>query len=595
MTKVEFLGIVNDIDENLINDYLVKCCSEGEAVKPFYSGYVAVPIWKRILPIAAAICAAFAVIFGGAKLLNLRLNQNSLVHSDTVTNPEVDKANEIAAKAKDDVDKFLLNAMFNGYGYNGKNKTASQISLMVENGEWSCQSNMYGFNSTGDVNWHGRAEGITAETDKTSIETAEEKLCMQFAKSDDYKDIKNANFAFLINKGKCTCSAYIGLSASELDGDYDIFNPNDFDGQFPESYKWSGGEAGIVKDKNSDKTIIVGTCPVVKMGDVEVTHKEENAQTYAYRNAKELYITINDYLKKAEQEGFGINKLDEPRSITIEVSYKRYSYTEDEELFVSMDKRGKFMLRLIHAIEDEYDYSSAWIKAYIVNGECKGIVFMTAAVGADSYPAYEDFQRGSYNWDSEEEVGSKSGITMGVYPELSYSSEELEKSVLSAAVSSITLFGKNLCLPYRARDLGEEFSIDDPSEWIVIDDVITSNLYYGDKKIGTVNLAADVENTDAARVISLCLGFGLSDKNIPDEETKKALYDSYGWYSDEIELDFLGLSFKSTEEEIIGALGTPDETTDAYFDDFMVYKYAEVEVWIKLDNGKITEFDIRLT
>ncbi|MCM1299699.1 MAG: hypothetical protein NC228_09075, partial [[Eubacterium] siraeum] len=371
MTKSEFIGIVNDIDDTLINEYLLKCCSEEEAVMPIFNGFAKTHIWKRIVPAAAVACVAFAVIFGGAKLLNLRFDQNPALQGDTVTNPEVDKANEIAARAKDDMNEFLLYAKLNGFGYNGKNKVISEIILMAENGEWSCQSNMYGFKSTGDTNWHGSAEGITAETDETSIETAEEKLCMQFAKSDYYKDIKNANFAFFINNGNCVGSAYIGLSVSELDGDYDIFDPNDYGGQFPESYKWSGGEAGFVKDKNSDKTIIVGTCPVVKMGDVEETHKEENAQTYAYRNAKELYTTFNDYLKTAEQEGFGINKLDRPQSITVWVSYGGYSSVEDEELF-SDDNRGKFMFRLIDTIRDEYYYSHAWIKAYIVNGECKG-------------------------------------------------------------------------------------------------------------------------------------------------------------------------------------------------------------------------------
>ena len=93
----------------------------------------------------------------------------------------------------------------------------------------------------------------------------------------------------------------------------------------------------------------------------------------------------------------------------------------DDELMIDAESMAKFCMRLAHAVEDEYQYSDAWVKAYIVNGKCEGVVFMSSGGVDVEYPSYEDFKKGSYRWDGEDDIGSVNGITMGVYPELSYS------------------------------------------------------------------------------------------------------------------------------------------------------------------------------
>lgn len=158
------------------------------------------------------------------------------------------------------------------------------------------------------------------------------------------------------------------------------------------------------------------------------------------------------------------------------------------------------------------------------------------------------------------------------------------------AVKNIMLFGSKVSLPCAIEDLGKEFTFTDQSEWVVIGDVVNSNLYYENKKIGTVNLSES--DGDKTQIIGLTLGFGLNSEIYQDEEIRKASFDSYGWYSEEIEIDFGGLNFNSSENEIKLCLGTPTETTDVYFDDYLVYKYPNGHIWVKFYQDMITEFTI---
>lgn len=159
-----------------------------------------------------------------------------------------------------------------------------------------------------------------------------------------------------------------------------------------------------------------------------------------------------------------------------------------------------------------------------------------------------------------------------------------------AAVKNITLFGKKISLPCTVKDLGEEFSLDERSKWVILESVVSSDLYYKNKKIGTVNLS----DSDEEQIICLDFGFGLGNEFITDEKLRKPLYESYGWYSDEIEIDFSGLKFNSSSNEIKFCLGEPTEKTDAYFKDYLVYEYLNGYVWVKFYQDMITEFVIGL-
>lgn len=432
MTKKEFLGIINDIDDDFVKDYFTGSYQgDNITVQPIYTRQNTAHGWKRIFPAAAAICAVMAVIIGGIKLANINFNETVPANSgenpanvDTVINHEVERANKIAGTANDFLTVFLSDAIMGGYGYNGSDQTLSYIVLIVKDGVWSCQSQMYGYGSGDEISWCGEAKDITAET--SYFKSAEEKLCAEFAsvEIENFEGFENINgvFTFVISQG-APRTAFIEGSPEEIiiEMDLEMFNPKDYDGNFPEKYKWSGGEAGVAKDKKTGKTVVVGTFPVVEMDDEEIPRQEETAHTYAYKNAAALYETVNNFLTNyCPDNGIEINKLDELQTITMTISYGRYNAAADEDL-VSQDDYGKFIIRIINNVEDEYDYSSGWFKAYIVNGECKGIVFMSHEVDKSiSYPSYEDFQKGSYHWDSLDDIGYVNGIAMGVYPELPY-------------------------------------------------------------------------------------------------------------------------------------------------------------------------------
>lgn len=500
MTKKEFLGIINDIDDDFVKDYFTGSYQgDNVTVQPIYTRQKTAHGWKRIFPAAAAICAVMAVIIGGIKLANINFNETVPANSgdgpanvDTVVNPEVERANKIAGTANDFLTAFLSDAIMGGYGYNGSDQTLSYIVLIVKDGVWSCQSQMYGYGSNDEMSWCGEAKDITAET--SFFKSAEEKLCAEFAsvEIENFEGFENINgvFTFVISQG-APRTAFIEGSPEKIiiEMDLEMFNPKDYDGNFPEKYKWSGGEAGVAKDKKTGKNVVVGTFPVVKMGDEEIPRQEETAHTYAYKNAKALYETVNNFLTNyCPNNGIEINKLDEPQTITMTISYGRYNATADEDL-VSQDDYGKFIIRIINNVEDEYDYSSGWFKAYIVNGECKGIVFMAnAAEDIEdflsyplSYPSYEDFQKGSYPWDSPEpeDIGSVNGLTIGVYPELSYREAVLTTDNIQQPDWESIQFNQsmgdysiNVDFPFRKReDLENVYEVDIKQDNVFIADL----------------------------------------------------------------------------------------------------------------------------
>lgn len=156
------------------------------------------------------------------------------------------------------------------------------------------------------------------------------------------------------------------------------------------------------------------------------------------------------------------------------------------------------------------------------------------------------------------------------------------------AVESITLFQHEFTLPYEVEELGDDFSIDESSDWITFGDVTTSGFYYQGKKIGTVTIS---HNGDHEEIISFDLGFIADHKDL-DEDLRKALFERYGWYSEEIEHDFNGLGFNSSADEIKSCLGTPNETTDDYFKDYLVYDFPNGYIWVKFSQDSITQFSI---
>lgn len=300
---------------------------------------------------------------------------------------DVEAANKMAAEGKK-----LFEELIGGAAGLGASEP-DMVVLTAENGLWSCLT-----------------EGG---------EYPEALLCTEFAKK---YSLKSASFGFAVYKGKCTGAIYLDVPYSEIDDGFEIFDWGRNNGTFPASYKWSGKEAGLVVSKVTKKTYVVGTSPVVEMNDTAVFDPyKDDALSYAYRNAEAVYGSINRFLDGMEDNGLKINKLAEPYMILINVSYGRYGVDFDDELMVDGESMAKFGMELCDAIDEEYRYSDAWIKAYIVNGKCEGVVFMSSGGGYYEHPTYADFKKGSYRWDGADNIGSVNGVTMGVYPELAYS------------------------------------------------------------------------------------------------------------------------------------------------------------------------------
>lgn len=300
---------------------------------------------------------------------------------------DVEAANKMAEDGKKLFEDIVGDAVGSG---------RSQVVLTAENGLWSLMSD--------------------------GGEYPEALLCTEFAKK---FSLKSASFGFYIYNGKCTGAIYLDVPYSEIDEGFEIFRLGNNNGAFPARFKWSGKEAGIVISKETGKKYVVGTSPVVEMNDAAIFDPyKDDARSYAYRNAEALYGSINLFLDGMGDSDLRINKLAEPHTILITASYGGYNVECDDELMPNEESKGKFCMELYHSIEDEYQYSDVWIKAYIVNGKCEGVVvFMSGSGGYYEHPSYDDFKKGSFRWDSADAIGCVNGITMGVYPELAYSED----------------------------------------------------------------------------------------------------------------------------------------------------------------------------
>lgn len=333
-------------------------------------------------------------------------NTSSALSGSSISN--VEEANALAEQARADFEKFLSEAENNGHGAGHDDLNVDLVVLSVENGKWKCEVD--------------DSEGYNLTEFK---EHAERQLPTEF--SGKYKELNDVTLVFSLYDGECTGAFCVDSPFSEIGEGFEIFDLGIRGGEFPASYKWSGGEAGKTVNSKSGKSYTVGTSPVVSMNEAAVVKPDDDALSYAYRNAEAMYNTVNSFLKAADKQDFGLNELPEPHELIISASFGRYSADFDDELMTTPESMGKFCIEFVHAVKDEHEYSDMWAKAYIVNGECKGLVFMSSGdvdfsgFGIEyEYPTYADFEKGSYHWDSPEEIGCQNGVTMGVYPELSY-------------------------------------------------------------------------------------------------------------------------------------------------------------------------------
>jgi hypothetical protein len=155
----------------------------------------------------------------------------------------------------------------------------------------------------------------------------------------------------------------------------------------------------------------------------------------------------------------------------------------------------------------------------------------------------------------------------------------------------IYLFGQKISLPGTINEWGEDFTL--YKEVFVpksdTNDLI-ARLLYKNEAIGTVTLR-NCSTNDANKI----------KKSIVDLSLGSRVNDISDWYKGVIQLDFLGISFDSTPEEVEEILGVPtiiEESFDNYFYDYqkyIVYEFSENEhLELLFRDGKIVEIDFIL-
>lgn len=172
--------------------------------------------------------------------------------------------------------------------------------------------------------------------------------------------------------------------------------------------------------------------------------------------------------------------------------------------------------------------------------------------------------------------------------------EEVDLNAInfSEEIKKMTLFGKTLSIPCKLRDLGDEFGYLQGSETTAPGyDWVMAGLTYEGKWIGMVTLSDYTEGADLNELYieGVLFGFDDEDTSLSPSE-KKELYESSGKYGDKIDFSFAGLTFDSTQEEIIQRLGKPHQESETQWD----YNYGEGYLQFSFHNKKVVEIDVEM-
>lgn len=165
------------------------------------------------------------------------------------------------------------------------------------------------------------------------------------------------------------------------------------------------------------------------------------------------------------------------------------------------------------------------------------------------------------------------------------------KISFSQEIKRMTLFGKEISFPCKIADLGEGFAYMESFahtvpgyDWVVVP------LTYEGKLIGTLTLSDYTEGMDLYQLYieGINLGFDDVDTSLSPSERKEKR-EAEGKYLDKIEFSFAGVSFDSTQEEIIERLGEPSKKEESVWE----YNYHDEGYFdIYFYNGKVIRMDV---
>ena len=130
----------------------------------------------------------------------------------------------------------------------------------------------------------------------------------------------------------------------------------------------------------------------------------------------------------------------------------------------------------------------------------------------------------------------------------STSETKVSKTELESADKNIWLFGKKISMPCRFEEFGANFSLGEEYFYQAEKDLLAF-LEYNGAVIGEVlleNCTEEDPNNSAKKVIQLALG---------DAENNPV--GTVGWHNNEIFFDVLGITMRSTPDEVEELLGAP--------------------------------------
>lgn len=167
----------------------------------------------------------------------------------------------------------------------------------------------------------------------------------------------------------------------------------------------------------------------------------------------------------------------------------------------------------------------------------------------------------------------------------SASAPKVSGAELESADKNVWLFGKKLSLPCRFEEFGANFSLGEQYFYQVEDDLLAFLIYNG-AVIGEVmleNCTEDDPNKPAKKVIQLALG---DAENNPVE--------TVGWHNNEIFFDVLGITMRSTPDEVEEILGAPAKKSKLSSKKTLVNYYISEEKFIEITykDDQIVEFVI---
>lgn len=166
----------------------------------------------------------------------------------------------------------------------------------------------------------------------------------------------------------------------------------------------------------------------------------------------------------------------------------------------------------------------------------------------------------------------------------SESSSDSPKIDLGGAAENVWLFGKKISLPCRFEEFGEDFSLGEEYFYQMNSDLIAFLCYKGEV-IGEVildNCTKDDPNKYAKYVTQIALG---------DAENNPVKTDD--WYKEEIYFDVMGVTMKSSLNDVTKLLGEPTKRQGTNRNARVSYKITNKKfIEITFKNGKIVEFVI---